>query len=357
MHPLAEDEYTGIAGTYLDSASYGLPPAATVGALRSALDAWAAGTADWIADWDAAGDQCRELIAPMLGAPAEEIALQPAVSVGAAIALTGLGPGDEVLAPHDEFASVLLPALVAAERCGATVRRADFAGLADAVTERTSVVVSSHVRSNDGRVQDLAALGEAARRVGARVLLDATHAAGVLPIDAQRHGIDFVVAAAYKHLLCPRGAAFLRVAASRLAETAAIAGSWRSARAPYDFYYGPALADLAPTAARYDVSLAWHAWVGAAESLAFLASVPDRREWCVGLADELAVGLGLTATGSSVLAVPLRDGDAARAALRGAGITGSGRGATVRLSCHLYNSRDDVADAVRVLRPHVEGAR
>ncbi|HEY7175913.1 MAG TPA: aminotransferase class V-fold PLP-dependent enzyme [Micromonosporaceae bacterium] len=352
---MADGQFADVERIYLDTASYGIPPKATVEALQLALHGWSTATADWIMDWDGAGDTCRSLIAPMLGAPEDEIALLPAASVGAAIALTWLPPGAEVVAPTDEFASILLPALVAAEQRGATVRRVEFDALPESLTAGTALVLSSHVRSNDGRVQDLAALGGAAKRVGARVLLDATHSAGILPIDAVRHGIDYVVAAAYKHLLCPRGVAFLRVPANRFADTDPIAASWRSAKAPYDFYYGPSLADLAPTAARYDVSLAWHPWFGAAASLAFLAKVPatERRDWCVGLADELAKRLDVPSTGSSVLSVPLRDGDRARAELRERRIVGSGRGDRLRLSFHLYNDIDDVAAAAEVLGRHV----
>jgi selenocysteine lyase/cysteine desulfurase len=355
MHPAAVAEYPSLDRIYLDTASYGLPPAATVATIRTALDDWAAGSADWIADWDNAGDRCRELVAPMLGVPTEEVALQPAVSVGAAIALTSVRTGDEIVVPRDEFASILLPALAAAQQRGATVRRVEFSALAESLSERTALVLSSHVRSNDGRTQDLAALGAAAARVGAWVLLDATHSLGVLPVDAARHRIHYVVAAAYKHLLCPRGVAFLRVPAEHFPHTLPITGSWRGARAPYDYYYGPELADLAPTAARYDVSLAWHPWLGAAASLAFLAGIPagSRRDWCVGLADDLADRLGVRPTGSSVLAVPVRDAAAARAALRAAGITGSGRGGVLRLSFHLYNDAVDVAAAARLLGQHV----
>lgn len=354
MHPAALDEYAGLRSGYLDTAGYGLPPTATVGALRTALDAWAGGTADWVADWDGAGDRCRELAAPILGLPPQGIALQPAVSVGAAIALTSVRPGEEILAPTDEFASILLPALTMAQRCGGTVRRVAFSALADSITDRTALVLTSHVRSQDGQVQDLDALGAAAARTGTRVLVDATHSAGVLPVDASERGVHYVVAAAYKHLLCPRGVAFLGVAPSQFPDTAPIAASWRSARAAYDYYYGPELSDLAPTAARYDVSLAWHAWVGAAESLAFLGSIPAeaRREWCVGLADDLADRLGIPATHSSILLVPVRDGAAARRDLRAAGITGSGRADLIRLSFHLYNDTDDVAAVAGVLSGH-----
>ncbi|MHB8620483.1 MAG: aminotransferase class V-fold PLP-dependent enzyme, partial [Chloroflexota bacterium] len=126
MHAAATNHFPAIERTYLDTASYGLPPTGTTAVLRQALDTWAAGSANWTADWDPAGDRCRRHAAELFGAPAEEIALIPAVSVGVAVVLTSIGPGDEILLPDDEFASVLLPALVVARERGATIRRVDF---------------------------------------------------------------------------------------------------------------------------------------------------------------------------------------------------------------------------------------
>ena len=188
------------------------------------------------------------------------------------------------------------------------MRQVPFDALADEIRPETTLVATSQVRSNDGRVQDLAAVAAAARAVGAAVLVDATHAAGVLPVDAEALGLDYVLVAAYKHLLCPRGVALMRVARERWEHGAGPGRVVALGRRRLRPLLRPELADLAPTAARYDVSLAWHAWVGAVPALEFLAGVPagERRDWCVGLADEAAKLLGLPPTGSSVLAVPVR---------------------------------------------------
>ena len=84
--------------TYLDTASYGLPPRGTVDVLEDALQAWSAGAAYWPDDWDVAGEACRTLVAPMLGAQPEEVALLPAVSVGAGLVAASIKPGSRV--PH-----------------------------------------------------------------------------------------------------------------------------------------------------------------------------------------------------------------------------------------------------------------
>jgi len=354
MHEAARAQYEPLTRTYLDTAGYGLPTASTVDAVKSAVDRWREGSADWARDWDSAGDRCRAQAAPLFGAPAAEIALLPAVSVGAGVVLSVVR--GEVLVPDDEFASILLPALA---HEGARVRRVPFARLAEEVRPETALVATSHVRSNDGRVQDLAAVAHAARSVGAQVLVDATHSAGILPVDADGLGLDFVLAAAYKHLLCPRGVAFLRIARRHWEDVPALAASWRSAGEPYSHYYGPTLGDLAGNAARYDVSLAWHAWVGAEPALAYLSSVPaaQRRDWCVGLADRLAKLLGVPATGSSILAVEVDRPEQAHAGLRAARVTVSGKSSLIRLSFHLYNDTADAERAAEVLAPFVNAER
>ena len=55
---------------------------------------------------------------------------------------------------------------------------------------------------------------------------------------------------------------------------------------PTSTYFGGELSDLADGAARFDVSLAWHPWLGARESLSLLAGVATekRERWSVGLA-------------------------------------------------------------------------
>ena len=60
-----------------------------------------------------------------------------------------------------------------------------------------------------GRLADLEAILDRADAVGARVLLDATQAIPFVPLASVIDRVDYLVAAAYKHLLCPRGVAFL----------------------------------------------------------------------------------------------------------------------------------------------------
>jgi selenocysteine lyase/cysteine desulfurase len=337
---------------YLDAATYGLPPRATVAALQQALLDWQQGTADW-RDWDAQGDAARTDFAALVGADPRCVALMPSVSAGVGTVAGVLRPGDEVVVPDDDFRSVVFPLLVRERAGGARVRPVPFDRLVDAITPATRMVAFSLVQSHSGRCAPLARVCEAARAVGAQVLVDATHALPFVSVSASLPAIDYLVCAAYKHLLCPRGVALLHVAERRWDEVPPVFANWRSAPDPHASYYGGPL-DLAPDAARFDVSLAWHPWVGASVSLRLL------RDWqqagllaeVNGLARRLAERLGLEPPEGSVLSVPVADAEAARAALAAAGIRASVRVGAVRLSPHVYNTADEIDQATAVLAPY-----
>jgi kynureninase len=83
--------------TYLDAATYGLPPRATVEAMQDALSAWSTGSADWVTDWDQPAEATRAGFADLVGVPPSTVALHPAVSVGVGMVAATLRPDDEVL--------------------------------------------------------------------------------------------------------------------------------------------------------------------------------------------------------------------------------------------------------------------
>jgi selenocysteine lyase/cysteine desulfurase len=319
--------------------------------MQRGLERWQHGTADWVQEWDVRGESCRSLFAALIGEHAERIALIPSTSVGVGLIAANLKEGDEVVIPRDEFNSVLYPLLVASNHRGVKVREVPFHEIAESVQSTTTLVAFSLVRSQSGETARQADILEAARRVGARTLVDATHAVPFVAVDPRA---DFVVCAAYKHLLSPRGAAFLSIAREHWDRTPAWLANWRSATDPYHVYYGGPL-DQAPNAARFDVSLAWLAWAGAAESLALLA------QWQANgvldgpraLARRLAQHLGLQVPVSTIVSVPVEDAESVRLELSRAGVKAAVRAGSVRLSTHVYNTADDVDRAVAALERFV----
>ncbi|HEY4634489.1 MAG TPA: aminotransferase class V-fold PLP-dependent enzyme [Candidatus Limnocylindrales bacterium] len=339
---------------YLDSATYGLPPEPTARAMRTALAAWQAGTADWVSDWDRPAEAARVSFADIVGVAAADVAFLPSVSVGVGIVASTLGPGDEVVVPTDEFRSVLFPLLVARER-GARIREVPLEAIADEIRPGTTLVAATVVQMQSGRVVDVQGIVERAGSVGARVLLDATHAIPFVPLAHLVPRADYVLAAAYKHLLCPRGVAFMTVRPDRLTELPPHNANWRTSDRPWDSFFGGPLA-LPDTAARLDVSLAWLPWVAAIESLRLISgwSASGVLDEPVALARALAEELGLPWGGASLVCAPVADGEAVRAVLREAGVKAAVRGTAIRLSTHVYNDRADVDRAVDALRSFVE---
>ncbi len=340
------------SGVFIDSANYGIPPTATVRALERALEGWQAGAADWL-EWDTAGEACRAHFARLCHASPETVALMPAVSVGTGLVAASLPEGSTVLTATDDFTSVLFPFLAAAERRSVRVREAPLSRLADAVDGSTTLVAASWVHSATGAMVDVGELVTACRAHGARLLLDVTQGLGVVPFDVG--DVDYVVCAAYKFLLCPRGVAFLRVAPDAAASVAPLVSGWRSADDPYGRFYGGPLT-LAPTAARHDVSLAWHAWYGAERSLGMLAGLPEdvRQALACEPARRLAAALEQPPPTASIVSLAVRDSPELRRDLARHDIRLSMRGGRARASFHVYNRDADADIAASVLRPHLD---
>jgi selenocysteine lyase/cysteine desulfurase len=339
---------------YLDTATYGLPPRPTVDVMHRAVADWQSGTADWVTAWDRAGEAARTAFANLINVPEASVALEPAVSVGTGLVAATLGPGDEVVVPADEFPSVISPLMVAAERNGAHVRPVPFDQLAASVKPSTTLVAFSLVQAQSGRSADLENIVANAKAHSARTLVDATHALPFVRVADEIDDIDYLVCSAYKHLLCPRGVAFMYVKEEHWDALPPLLANWRSVAEPYAHHFGPGL-NLAPDAARFDVSLAWFSWAGAAVSLklladwqqqGLLAEVPP-------LAQRLATQLNLPAPHGTVVSVPVENADAVRDELADAGIKAAVRVGSVRLAPHVYTTEEQIDRAAEALQAYV----
>ena len=344
LAPAGEYRREDVSG-YLDTASYGLPPRSAVAATERALADWQQ-RVEW-ERWEEDGERCRELFAALVGARPLDIALVPAVSVAAGLVAASLpaARGDNVVVYEREFTSNLFPWLALEER-GVEVRLRPLEALADAVDGRTALVAVSAVQSATGAVADLAALKE----TGARLFVDATHAVAAVPLDAR--GADYVAAAAYKWLLCPRGVGFLYVRPERLAEVQPWTAGWKSRREPYGNYYAPPR-DLAEDARRLDVSLPWLLMPGARSSLELLAGIGIERIAAhdLELARRFAAELGRLEPSSPIVHVDVGNADEAVRRLRAVRVTCAARAGAIRLSFHLYNSDVDVDLALEAIAP------
>jgi selenocysteine lyase/cysteine desulfurase len=261
--------------------------------------------------------------------------------------------GATVLTADIEFTSDVFPFAVHVDR-GVRVRSVPLGELAAAIGPDVDVVVYSAVQSATGEVADIAAITAAARRHGALTVIDSTQATGWLEIDPD--AADLLVCAAYKWLCCPRGTSFLvhhRSLSERHPTFAdryqPLAAGWFAGQDVHDSYYGLPLR-LASDARRFDISPAWHCWMGTAPALQVLASVGQTTigEHNVALANEFLAAMGQPPSNSAIVSVPADA--AAIGRLSASGVRFGIRAGRVRMAFHLFSTEQDVEMAVHALR-------
>lgn len=346
MSSLAPEEFSPEV-TYLNTASYGLPSERALSAVRDATARWAAGRGGPMTQ-DHLVPELRAAYARLLtGATADDIALSNGAGPLIGPVATALPPGSEVLVADGEFSSVTMPFLY---RGDLSVRVVPLERLAEEVRAQTALVAVSVVQSADGRTTDLATLRAATNAYGARLLVDATQAAGWLPLSFA--DADYWVCATFKWLIGSRSAAFFAAAPAAIESVRPIGPSWYAAEDRWAELYNPVA--LPKTARRFDSTPDMLGVIAATAGISLIEELTVERIGAhdMALADRFRAGLtelGLdyVAKQSPIVTVPGADG--AQARLEAADVITSARNGGLRFSFHVHNSAEDVDRALRVL--------
>jgi selenocysteine lyase/cysteine desulfurase len=213
---------------YLNAASWSPLPLATQEAGRIGV---ARKGRPWLIDPALPGKQyerARRAAAWLINAEAEDVALISSVSYGVAAAakLIAVPAGARVLVLENDHSSAVLEWTTRAPAGGFTVdvvarpSDGDWTTAVLAAIERpgappVALASISSVHWSDGGIVDMDCVVAALRRQGAMLLVDATHAVGVMETDVAKLDPDFLVFPTYKWLLGPYGRAFLYVAKRR----------------------------------------------------------------------------------------------------------------------------------------------
>jgi cysteine desulfurase / selenocysteine lyase len=358
---------------YLNHASTGPLPARAV----RALSEWSAMRGE---PWRISDDmefgimnRARELAGRIIGATADEIALTTNTSHGINIAARclPLGAGDIVLSSDREFPANVYPWMALAREgirfeqipCAPSGVPDEQAVLDALDRPRVKVLTLSWVSFATGYTFDLARIGAACRARDIYFVVDAIQGVGVRPLDVQTCHIDILACGGQKWLLSPWGTgfAYVRRELGRGLEPREV--GWLAVRGSYDFNrlvdYDLSWYD---DARRFEVgTLPYQDLAAFCESLELLLEVGVARisTHVTELVDLMISRLrdaGATlvtptepARRAGILTVRVNTPERVSERLARAGIICALREGAIRLSPHLYSTRDEIERAMDVL--------
>jgi isopenicillin-N epimerase len=156
----------------------------------------------------------RAALGDYVGAPARNLALvlNATSALNTVLRSIPLEAGDEILTTGHEYGATDLLLQFVAERTGARVVRAvdaDADGIWAGATDRTRVLVASHVTSPTALLLPVDELCDRAREAGVLCVIDGAHGPGQVALDLERLGADFYAGNCHKWLCAPKGAGFL----------------------------------------------------------------------------------------------------------------------------------------------------
>jgi cysteine desulfurase / selenocysteine lyase len=220
----ARHDFPGTFGkTFLDAACCSLTPRPAVEAIEKFLDLAMVCPLESATHHHIFMDEmraaARPAIARLINAREDEIALVESTTHGLSLAANAipLEPGDRVIMPDLEFMQVAVPwlqkkkdgiAIDVVPNHGGEVRIED---IASRITPRTRVVTVSSVQWNNGYRLDLAALSQLCRDRGVWLIVDAIQQLGAIPLDVRATPVDFLACGGHKWLNAPFGCGFLYI--------------------------------------------------------------------------------------------------------------------------------------------------
>jgi selenocysteine lyase/cysteine desulfurase len=161
--------------------------------------------------------------ARLLNCRPENIAFASSATHAYSVALSAIpfAAGDVIVTTRNDFISNQLAFLSLRKRFGVEVIHApdlpeggvDVEAMAQLLRRyRPRLVAATHLPTNSGLIQPVAAIGQVCRELDLLYLVDACQSAGQLPLDVEEIGCDFLTATPRKFLRGPRGSGFLFVA-------------------------------------------------------------------------------------------------------------------------------------------------
>jgi kynureninase len=231
---------------YMISNSLGAMPRQTARNLAEYADTWATrGVRGWEERWWEMPSEIGNKIARIIKAPRGTVSMHENVTTAQMVALSCMHPSatrKRIVCSAMDFPSMIylyraqaasgfeLQIVPAEDDLTVSTDR-----MLDAIDESTAVVAFSHVLVRTSYIMDAEAIVRRAREVGATTLLDTYQSAGIIPVDVEAIGADFVVGGCLKWLCGGPGNAFLYTRPDLLKDARPSFTGWLSRNHPFDF--------------------------------------------------------------------------------------------------------------------------
>ncbi|MGB1010936.1 MAG: kynureninase [Thiolinea sp.] len=230
---------------YLDGNSLGPLPKTVQAKLAQVIgEEWGAGLIrSWNnAGWMAQPQRVGNLIAPLLGAPADSVMMGDTLSIKVYQALSAaleMRPERRVvLSDSGNFPTDLYMAqgLLQSLDRGYELRIVEPDQIAESITEEVAAVMLTQVDYRSGRMHDMHAITAQAHSAGAVMIWDLAHSAGAIPLALTESECEFAVGCTYKYLNGGPGApAFIYVRPDLIEQVRPCLSGWLGHAEPFAF--------------------------------------------------------------------------------------------------------------------------
>jgi selenocysteine lyase/cysteine desulfurase len=355
---------------YLNSCSQGALSDTVEAAFREYLHTWHEHGSPWDL-WVQHYEAARAVFARLIGAETDEVALVASASAGVNGIASALSFSERNRVVLGEFEFPTMGHIWMAQRQrGAEVEfvaakndRLTVEGYRTLINSRTLIVPMTHICFRNGFRMPVADIVRMAHDHGAMALLDDYQDCGTRPIDVKAMDLDFYVSGTLKYLLGPPGLAFLYVRKSLTQKLTPTITGWFGQANPFAF--NEQLLEPAPNARRFESGTPPIPSIyGAGAGVELLQEVGlDRVASHIKMLTTLllkgARGLRIQVKTPPDSVGPLvvlraKDADALVKKFAEHDVVLSSRHDGLRISFHVYNTPEDVAQVLRLLENNLE---
>ncbi|AMR31688.1 aminotransferase V [Mucilaginibacter sp. PAMC 26640] len=207
---------------HFNNAGSSFPPDVVLNTITNYLEEEATyGGYETEAKYQAALNNTYDLVAKLINADRDEIALVESASVAWGLVFNGIDfkAGDEIITSEMEYITNVMGFLNMKNNHGVIFKvvpndadgNFSLAGLEEAITDKTKLIAITHIPSTAGGMMPIEAIGKIARNNRILYLVDACQSAGQIPLDVKAIGCDMLSVTGRKYLRAPRGTGFLFV--------------------------------------------------------------------------------------------------------------------------------------------------